>query len=63
MFILSLYNSLFLPSMMCKVDNLKWIKARIKAEVKERLTDGISPKKKACKPKNATKRKPTKNDT
>ena len=60
MFILSLY-SLFLPSMMCKVDNLKWIKARIKAEVKERLTDGISPRKKAR--KTVAKRKPTKNDT
>ena len=31
--------------MICKVDNLKWIKAAIKKEVKEKFTDGVSPKK------------------
>ena len=37
--------------MICKVDNLKWIRSTIKREVKEKLTEGISPKKKVGKRK------------
>ena len=41
----ALFN-LLIPWMIRKVDNLKWIRSTIKREVKEKLTEGISPKKK-----------------
>ena len=37
--------------MICKADNPKWIRSTIKREVKEKLTEGISPKKKVGKRK------------
>ena len=41
----------WIPWMICKVDNLKWVRSTIKREVKEKLTEGISPKKKVGKRK------------
>ena len=46
----------WIPWMICKVDNLKWIRSTIKREVKEKLTEGISPKKKVVPGKRRVKK-------